>query len=124
MGQAVRGRAQGGERPTGTAACGGKGFKGRAAISGERPVGAASCRRQHNQASCPPRPPAHTTAPACGCCVQVLALMIAGILTGTAHCLVTWGVRWVLGVVLGPARGWWSGLSNYVLARASRPRVL
>ena len=41
----------------GTAACGRKGFKGRAAVSGERPIGAASCRQQHNQASCPPPPP-------------------------------------------------------------------
>ena len=51
-GQAGRGRAQGGERPMGTAADGGKGFKGRAAVSGERPIGAASCRQQHNRASC------------------------------------------------------------------------
>ena len=28
---------------------GGKGCKGRAAVSGERPIGAASCRLQHNQ---------------------------------------------------------------------------
>ena len=34
----------------GTAAYGGKGFEGRAAVSGERPIGAASCRQQHNQA--------------------------------------------------------------------------
>ena len=42
----------------GTAADGGKGFKGRAAGGGERPIGAASCRQQHNHASCqcPPRP--------------------------------------------------------------------
>ena len=34
----------------GTAAYGGKGFEGRAAVSDERPIGAASCRQQHNQA--------------------------------------------------------------------------
>ena len=47
-----RGRARGGERPMGTAAYAGKGFKGRAAVSGDRPVGAASCRPQHSQVSC------------------------------------------------------------------------
>ena len=36
----------------GTAAYGGKGFKGRSAVSGEKPIGAASCRQQRNQASC------------------------------------------------------------------------
>ena len=43
----------------GTAAYGGKRFKGRAAVSGERPIGGASCRQQHNQASCQtgPSPP-------------------------------------------------------------------
>ena len=35
--------AQFGERPMGTAAYGGKGFKGRAAVRGERPIGTASC---------------------------------------------------------------------------------
>ena len=39
------------------AAYGGKGFKGRAAVSGERPTGAASCRQRLKQASCPPPPP-------------------------------------------------------------------
>ena len=58
MGQERRGRAQGGERPMGTAADGAKGFKGRAAASGERPTGASSCRQQHNEGSCqPPFPP-------------------------------------------------------------------
>ena len=58
IGQGGRGWAEGSERPMGTAACGGKGFKGRAAVSGERPIGAASCRQQHNQMSCyPPSPP-------------------------------------------------------------------
>ena len=43
----------------GTAAYGGKGFKGTAAVSDEGPIGAASCRQQHNQVSCqsPPPPP-------------------------------------------------------------------
>ena len=54
IGQAGRGRAQGGERPIGATAYGGKGLKGRAAVSGERPIGAASCRQAHNQASCQP----------------------------------------------------------------------
>ena len=36
----------------GTAAYGGKGFKGRAVASGERPMGAASCRQQHSQVTC------------------------------------------------------------------------
>ena len=35
----------------GIAAYGGKGFKGRAAVSGESPIGTASCRHQHNQVS-------------------------------------------------------------------------
>ena len=52
IGQARRGRARGAERPKGTAACGGRGFKGRARVSGERPIGAARCRQQHNPASC------------------------------------------------------------------------
>ena len=57
IGQAGRGRAQGGERPMGAAADGGKEFKGREAVSGERLIGAASCRQQHNQVSChPPHP--------------------------------------------------------------------
>ena len=34
---------QGGERLMGAAACGGRGFKGRAAVSGKRPIGAACC---------------------------------------------------------------------------------
>ena len=38
----------------GTATYGGKGCKGRAAVSGERPIGAASCRQQHNQGSYQP----------------------------------------------------------------------
>ena len=56
-GQAFRARAQGGERPMGTAAYGGKGFEGRAAESGERRIGAESCRQQHNLVSCHPPPP-------------------------------------------------------------------
>ena len=44
----------------GTAAYGGRGFKGRAAVSGERPIGAARCRQQHNEA---PPPPPHTHTP-------------------------------------------------------------
>ena len=36
---------RGGERPMGTAAFGGKGFKGSAAVSGERPIGAATCKQ-------------------------------------------------------------------------------
>ena len=51
VGQAGRGRAQGGERPMGTAPYGGNGFKRRAAVSGERPLGAARCRQQHNEMS-------------------------------------------------------------------------
>ena len=40
----------------GTAACGGKGFNGTAAVSCERPIGAGSYRQQHNEVSCqPPR---------------------------------------------------------------------
>ena len=35
----------------GTAASGGKGFKGRA-VSGDRPIGTAGCRQQHIRASC------------------------------------------------------------------------
>ena len=41
----------------GAAACGGQGFKGRAAVSVGRPI--ASGRQQHNSASCPPLPPLH-----------------------------------------------------------------
>ena len=43
----------------GTATYGGKGFKGRAAVSGQRRMGAASCRQQYNEASCqlPPADP-------------------------------------------------------------------
>ena len=40
----------------GTAAHGGKGFKGRAAISGERPIRATSCKQQHNKVLCDPPP--------------------------------------------------------------------
>ena len=59
MGQGGRGSARGGEKPMGTAACGGRGFKGRAGVSG-----AAGCRQQHNQA---PPPPASSGRRACGC---------------------------------------------------------
>ena len=51
----------------GAAACGGKGFRGRAVVNGERPMGAARCRQQHNEAASPPphvqqpRPPAAST---------------------------------------------------------------
>ena len=41
----------------GVAACGGRGFKGRAAASSDRPIGAAGCRQQHNHLSCQPPPP-------------------------------------------------------------------
>ena len=41
----------------GTAACKGKGFKGKAVVSGERPIDAASCTQQHNEVSCHPPPP-------------------------------------------------------------------
>ena len=47
----------------GTAAYGGKGFKGRAAVSGDWPSGAASCRRQHTQASCQTPPGGGNCAP-------------------------------------------------------------
>ena len=57
IGQGGGGRAQGGERPMGTAAYGGRGFKGRAVVSVERQLGTASCRQQHNQAPCTPPPP-------------------------------------------------------------------
>ena len=36
----------------GTAASGGKVFKGRAGVSGKRPIGTARCRQQNIQASC------------------------------------------------------------------------
>ena len=68
MGHTGRGRAQGAERPMGTATDGGKGFEGRAAVSGDRPVGAASCRQQHTRVSCqipqlqPRTPPELTVA--------------------------------------------------------------
>ena len=53
IGQGGRGRPQGGERPMGTTAYGGKGSKGRARVSGDRPIGAASCRQeQHTMATC------------------------------------------------------------------------
>ena len=61
IGQRGRRRAQGGERPMGTAACGGRGFKGRATVSGDQPTGTASCRQQHTQVSCHPPPPTRTT---------------------------------------------------------------
>ena len=54
IGQAGRGKAQGGERPMGTTAYGGN-FKERARVNGERPIGTASCRQQYIQASCQPR---------------------------------------------------------------------
>ena len=57
IGQAGGGRARGGERPMGVAACGGRGFKGRTRVSGERPIGAARCRQQRNRAACQPPPP-------------------------------------------------------------------
>ena len=38
----------------GAAACGGRGFKGRAAVIGERQIGAGGCRQQHNPVSCQP----------------------------------------------------------------------
>ena len=41
----------------GASACGGKGFKVRAAVSGERLMDAASWGQQYNQASCHPPPP-------------------------------------------------------------------
>ena len=44
----------------GTAACGGRGFKGRTRVSGERLIGAARCRQQHDQASYQPPPPPAT----------------------------------------------------------------
>ena len=48
----------------GTAAYGGKGFKGRAGESGKRPIGAASFRQQYIQASCHlPCPPAISPLP-------------------------------------------------------------
>ena len=40
-----------------TAACGGRGFKGRARGSGERPIGAARCRQQCTAGVMPPPPP-------------------------------------------------------------------
>ena len=55
-----RGReGTGGERLMGTAACGGREFKGRAAVDGEGPMGAGSYRQQYIQASCQPPPPPH-----------------------------------------------------------------
>ena len=47
-----------GERPMGTAACGGRGCEERARGSGERPIGSARCRQPHNPAPCqsPPLP--------------------------------------------------------------------
>ena len=47
----------------GTAAYGGKGFKGRTGVSGERPIGAAQCRQQSIQASCQPPPPSPPDIP-------------------------------------------------------------
>ena len=48
----------------GTAADGGRGFKGRAAVRGEGPIGAPTRRQQLNRASCqpPPPPPARRAA--------------------------------------------------------------
>ena len=44
----------------GTAACGGRGFKGRAVVSGDRPIGAGRCRQQHTKGVMPtPPPPRH-----------------------------------------------------------------
>ena len=59
MGPGGGGRARGGERPRGTAACGGKGVEGRTRGSGERAMGAARCGQQRNPASGqpPPAPP-------------------------------------------------------------------
>ena len=57
----ARHRTQGGGRPMGTTAYGGKRSKGRAA-NGDRPIGAASCRReQHTMATCQTPPPATHT---------------------------------------------------------------
>ena len=41
----------------GAAAPGGKGFKGRAAVSGDRPIRGARCRQQHHKVSCQTAPP-------------------------------------------------------------------
>ena len=46
----------------GSAAYGGRGFKGRAAVSGGRAIGATSCRQQYNPASCQTPPPQKKTA--------------------------------------------------------------
>ena len=43
----------------GAAGCGGRGFKGRAAVSGERPMVAASCRPKHIKVSYQPPPLPH-----------------------------------------------------------------
>ena len=57
IGQRGRGRTQGGERPMGTAADGGKGSEGRAA-DGDRPIGVARYRReQYTKATCQTPPP-------------------------------------------------------------------
>ena len=67
LGHGGRGRTQGGEKPMGTIAYGGKGSKGRAA-NGNRPIGAARCRRDHHTHGVmpnppPPAPPAPTRPP-------------------------------------------------------------
>ena len=49
--QGGRGRTQGGERPMGATAYGGKGSKGRA-VGRDRPIGAVSCTPKHTMASC------------------------------------------------------------------------
>ena len=122
MGQVGRGRAQGGERPLGAAACGGKGFKGRARVSGERPVGAASCRQQYNELSCqPPPPPPAFRLP------QALADFLATVFQGLGpsdFAIVNWG-HWFaaepLEVVL---TGLHAMVRSYVLHNASWPRLL
>ena len=57
MGQTGSGRALQGERPMGTAAYGGTGFKERTRVRGDRTSGPTSFRRQSIQASCHPPPP-------------------------------------------------------------------
>ena len=55
IGQVGGRRAQGGDMPMGTAACGGRGFKGRAEVSGERPMGVAGCRQTATRPRVPTR---------------------------------------------------------------------
>ena len=52
VGKAGRSRALGGERPMGTAACRGKGFKERTRVSGEGPMGTTRFRPQSAEVSC------------------------------------------------------------------------